>query len=178
MPLPTNCTSVETIALKRNTTTTVVLKSCDLTSPVQPSNLNYAWLRNGAPLDLTGTHFTVNQYGLLTIKNISRSDLGVYQVSISNSFGSAVHTIKLVAESSVLPGATQSQRSQDNLGELATIYCNITSQKFNGLITITMDPCAHIIYTCIQFFLTSMNNRTLGRLQKLQMTSYPSSSCF
>ena len=119
MPLPSECTSVETIALKQ-TSTTVVLKSCDLTSPVQPSNLNYTWSRDGAPLDLTGTRFTVNQYGLLTIEDITHSDLGIYQVSISNAFGSAVHSIKLVAASSTssasrAPGAIQSQISQGEL---------------------------------------------------------------
>ena len=123
MPLPSECTSVETITLKR-TSTTVVLKSCDLTSPVQPSNLNYTWSKDGAPLDLNETRFTVNQFGLLTIENITEGDLGVYRVRISNPFGCALHTIKLVAPaaSPALPmaSAAQFQRFQGKFN-LATI---------------------------------------------------------
>ena len=142
MPLPSECNSVETVALKQTSSTTVVLKSCDLISPVQPLSLNYTWSRDGAPLDLTGTRFTVNQYGLLTIENITRADLGVYQVSISNIFGSALHSIKLVAASSTssasrAPGAIQSQISQ---GELITI---VTLSHTIGFVVIDIDPQAH-----------------------------------
>ena len=119
MPLPSECTSVETIALNQTTSTTVVLKSCDLTSPVQPSNLNYTWSKNGAPLDLNETRFTVNQFGLLTIENITWGDLGVYRVRISNAFGCALHTIKLAA-SPALPSTAQFQRFRGKFN-LATI---------------------------------------------------------
>ena len=133
MPLPSECTSVETVALKRRTSTTVVLKSCDLTSPVQPSNLNYTWSKDGAPLDLNETQFAVNQFGLLTIENITRGDLGVYRVRISNAFGCALHTIKLVAASPALPSTAQFQRFQ---GELLLYHT-----KFNGFVIMDIDPC-------------------------------------
>ena len=118
-PLPTQCTLVDAIALNCTDSTTVILKSCDLTSPVLPFGVTYTWTKNGATL--TESRFEVSQYGQLAIKNATRSDLGVYQVTISNKIGNAVHTVKLVEASCTTTAAVtpppQRLRSQDHFGE-------------------------------------------------------------
>ena len=42
-----------------------------------------------------GERVSVNHNGWLTIKNVQQSDLGVYQVNISNEMGNADHTVQL-----------------------------------------------------------------------------------
>ena len=75
---------------------TVVLKYCDLTTPVQLSELEFQWSMGGVDVDIeSGGRFSVNHYGWLTIENVQDSDFGVYEVSISNGEGSAVHTLTL-----------------------------------------------------------------------------------
>ena len=86
-----------TCAMVRKTTnvgTTVVLKHCDLTTPVPLSELSFQWSHNGADV-VQGGKFSINQHGWLTIKNVQDNDLGIYRVNISNAEGSAVHTVNL-----------------------------------------------------------------------------------
>ena len=79
--------------------TTVVLKYCDMTSPVDLSDLSFQWRKvnsNGIPVNVQlGGKFSVNHNGWLTIENINDVDLGSYEVTISNQEGSAVHTVLL-----------------------------------------------------------------------------------
>ena len=83
----------------RNVGDTVVLKRCDLTSPVQLLELDFQWsVQNGneewekiAP----GERFSVNHRGFLTISNVQPSDSGLYRVNISNDWGSALHRVRL-----------------------------------------------------------------------------------
>ena len=77
-----------------NVGTTVVLKHCDLTTPVPLSELAFQWSKDGADIS-PGEKFSINQHGWLTIKNVQDSDLGTYRVNISNGEGSAVHTVNL-----------------------------------------------------------------------------------
>ena len=86
-----------TCAMVRKTTnvgTTVVLKHCDLTTPVPLSELSFQWSHNGADV-VPGGKFSINQHGWLTIRNVQDNDLGIYRVNISNAKGSAVHTVNL-----------------------------------------------------------------------------------
>ena len=74
--------------------TTVVLRYCDLTIPLAFSELEFQWSKDGVDITSVG-RFSVNHRGSLTVRNIMESDLGSYRVNISNSEGSAVHTVKL-----------------------------------------------------------------------------------
>ena len=85
---------------KRNEGATVVLRPCDITSPVQLSDLNFQWSKrrqNGDLNEIAGMNskYSINHEGLLTLSNARPSDSGLYQVNISNSQGSALHTVQL-----------------------------------------------------------------------------------
>ena len=55
-----------------------------------------------------GGRFAVNHVGFLTIADIQPSDSGLYEVNISNSQGSALHTVQLrvilIMGQELLPG--------------------------------------------------------------------------
>ena len=79
-----------------------MLRHCDLTSPVQLSELNFQWSKrrqNGEVVEIESagknSKYSVNHEGLLTISNARPSDSGLYQVNISNNQGSALHTVQL-----------------------------------------------------------------------------------
>ena len=79
-----------------------MLRHCDLTSPVQLSDLNFQWSkrrRNGEVVEIesagTNSKYSVNHEGLLTISKAELSDSGLYQVNISSDQGSALHTVEL-----------------------------------------------------------------------------------
>ena len=95
--LPANC---EKDPQKRNEGATVVLRHCNITSPVQLSEFNFQWSKrkqNGEVVEIeTGTvKYSINNEGSLTISNAQPSDSGLYQVNISNEQGSALHTVHL-----------------------------------------------------------------------------------
>ena len=90
-PMPSTCAMVRRTT---NVGTTVVLKHCDLTTPIPLSELSFQWSHNGADI-MPGGKFSINQHGWLTIKNVQDNDLGIYRVNISNAEGSAVHTVNL-----------------------------------------------------------------------------------
>ena len=95
-PEPTTCSESDET---RNRGETVVLRPCEITSPVQLSELDFQWSKDGDPLELTpGQRFIINHNGFLTIENVLPSDSGLYQVNISNSQGSALHTVQLLVE--------------------------------------------------------------------------------
>ena len=76
-----------------------MLEHCKITSPVQWSDLVYRWSKrsaNGELVDIRpGGQFAVNHDGFLTIADIQPTDSGLYEVNISNSQGSALHTVQL-----------------------------------------------------------------------------------
>ena len=76
-----------------------MLEHCQITSPVQWSDLVYRWSKRSAHGELVeirpGGQFAVNHDGFLTITDIQPSDSGLYLVNISNSQGSALHTVQL-----------------------------------------------------------------------------------
>ena len=73
-----------------------MLGYCELTSPVQLSELGFQWSRRNELVEIIHEgRFSVNHEGLLTIMNVQPSDSGVYQVNISNDQGSAQHTVQL-----------------------------------------------------------------------------------
>ena len=75
---------------------TVVLEQCPFTSPVQPSELEFQWSRDGEPVEIVpGGRFEVNHDGLLTITETREDDSGLYTVNISNTQGSALHMVQL-----------------------------------------------------------------------------------
>ena len=92
----------------RNDGTTVILKHCDLTSPVQLKELGFTWTKKSKTEELSaivnGGRYSINHYGWLTIQSIAPSDSGVYQVNISNSQGSALHEIPLEVTSGKING--------------------------------------------------------------------------
>jgi hypothetical protein len=99
-PLPPECSEEDET---RNEGDTVVLEHCEITSPVQLSELNFQWsIQNGngewteitPAMDGSG-RFSVNHDGFLTISNVQPSDSGLYQVHISNDQGYALHTVRL-----------------------------------------------------------------------------------
>jgi hypothetical protein len=78
---------------------TVVLRYCDLTSPVRPSELQFQWRvrkENGNVVNISSEgRFEVNLDGLLTIRDSLPSDSGLYQVTITDNLGSALHSVHL-----------------------------------------------------------------------------------
>ena len=90
-PMPSTCAMVRRT---NNVGTTVVLKHCDMTTPVPLSELSFQWSHNDADI-VPGGRFSINQHGWLTIWNVQDNDLGIYRVNISNAEGSAVHTVNL-----------------------------------------------------------------------------------
>ena len=78
---------------------TVVLGYCDLTSPVRPSELQFqrrVRKENGEIVDISSEgRFEVSLDGLLTINDTLPSDSGLYEVTISNNYGSALHSVHL-----------------------------------------------------------------------------------
>jgi hypothetical protein len=107
-----------------NVGTTVVLKHCDLTTPVPLHELSFQWSKNGEDI-IPGEKFSINQHGWLTIRNVQIADLGMYMVNISNGEGSAVHTINLERiETVTTPSASPSSaglRGNSPLGKFALV---------------------------------------------------------
>ena len=87
---------------------TVVLGYCDLTSPVRPSELQFQWRvrkENGEVVNIRYEgRFEVSLDGLLTINDTQPSDSGLYQVTITNSLGSALHSVQLQVYQLTRPG--------------------------------------------------------------------------
>ena len=103
-PEPPECTEEDET---RNEGDTVVLRRCELTSPVQLLELDFQWsVQNGNgewEMITPDGRFRVNHDGFLTISNVRPSDSGLYQVNISNDQGSALHRVRL----QVTPAATE-----------------------------------------------------------------------
>ena len=95
-PEPPECTEEDET---RNEGDTVVLRRCELTSPVQLLELDFQWSvqnGNGEWEKITpGGRFSVSHDGFLTISNVQPSDSGLYRVTISNNQGSALHRVRL-----------------------------------------------------------------------------------
>ena len=76
-----------------------MLRHCQITSPVQWLELVYHWSKrsvNGELVEIRPDgRFAVNHAGFLIILDIRQSDSGLYRVNISNSQGSALHTVQL-----------------------------------------------------------------------------------
>ena len=95
---------------------TVVLKYCDLTTPVQLSELKFQW-SNGSVGIKFGGRLSVNHYGWLTIENVQDFDFGVYEVNISKGEDSAVHTVKLEKVELTTPSTSTPASLQAKLKE-------------------------------------------------------------
>ena len=92
-PEPPTCSEEDE---RRSEGATVVLEHCAITSPVQLSELHFQWSKDGEEIEIVPDgRFSVNHDGVLTISDIQQSDSGLYQVNISNSQGSALHTVRL-----------------------------------------------------------------------------------
>ena len=95
-PLPAICSE----SMKsQNEGSTVVLGYCDLTSPVRPLELQFQWRvrkENGEAVNISSEgRFEVSLDGLLTINDTLPSDSGLYQITIINNYGSALHSVHL-----------------------------------------------------------------------------------
>ena len=92
------------------TGTTVVLKYCDLTSPVELSDLSFEWSKRNEREEFVdvslGERISINHNGWLTIKDLESADLGVYRVNISNEMDYSIHTVQLE-----LPASTTTQNT-------------------------------------------------------------------
>ena len=95
-PLPAICSKS---MIGQDEGSTVILGYCDLTSPVRPSELQFQWRvrkENGETVNITSKgRFEVSLDGLLTIKDTLPSDSGLYQITITNKYGSALHSVHL-----------------------------------------------------------------------------------
>ena len=97
-PKPTVCSESDET---RNEGETVILRPCEFTSPVQLSDLLFQWSKDGDTVEtILGQRFMINHDGFLTISEVQTSDSGLYRVTISNSLGSAWHTVRLLVEPS------------------------------------------------------------------------------
>jgi hypothetical protein len=103
-----------------NVGTTVVLKHCDLTTPVPLHELSFQWSKNGEDI-IPGEKFSINQHGWLTIRNVQIADLGMYMVNISNGEGSAVHTINLERTETVTTPSASPSSAGLRLGKFALV---------------------------------------------------------
>ena len=95
-PLPANCSKS---MIDQDEGSTVVLGYCDLTSPLHPSEFQFQWRvrkENGEVVNISSEgRFEVSLDGLLTIKDTLPSDSGLYQITITNKYGSALHSVHL-----------------------------------------------------------------------------------
>ena len=108
--------------------TTVVLKYCDMTSPVDLSDLSFQWRKvnsNGIPVNVQlGGRYSVNHNGWLTIENVQAADLGEYRVTVSNEMGTAVHDVQLeLAGVTTQPTPAPLTQSQRQRGKFLTRKC-------------------------------------------------------
>jgi hypothetical protein len=98
---------------------TVVLGYCDLTSPVRPSELQFQWRvrkENGEVLNIISEgRFDVSVDGLLIINDTLPSDSGLYQVTITNDQGSALHSIHLQVSRRTRPSECMIQCISDSM---------------------------------------------------------------
>ena len=77
-----------------------MLSHCEITSPVELSDLQFQWSKmreNGEMTEIEpdGMKYSLNHEGLLTIVKAQPSDSGMYQVNISNDLGYALHSFQL-----------------------------------------------------------------------------------
>lgn len=88
----------------RNLSETVVLKYCDLTFPVDLSDIYLTWNKINSDGRLTrvitGGRFSINYKGWLIIENVESSDLGTYRVKMINDrrdlgIPAAIHRVLL-----------------------------------------------------------------------------------
>lgn len=105
-----------------------MLKYCELTSPVELSDLTIHWKKvethNGSEelvdVPLEGqSRININYNGWLVIENVSQSDLGVYKVNISNEMGYALDTVLLKLVEVTSSPASLSQAQTHNLSQLS-----------------------------------------------------------
>ena len=103
-----------------------MLKYCELTSPVELSDLTFDWKRiethNGSKLlvnvQLEGqSRIYTNYNGWLIIENVERSDLGVYKVNVSNEIGYALDTVSLELVEVTSSPASLAQAQTHNLSQ-------------------------------------------------------------
>lgn len=100
-----------------------MLKYCELTSPVELSDLKFLWKgvkthnESEELIDING-RISINHNGWLIIENVGLSDLGVYKVNISNKMGYAVDTVKLESVNVTSSPATSPQAQTQNLSQL------------------------------------------------------------
>ena len=108
-PLPATCSE----SMKsQDEGATIVLGYCELTSPVYPLELQFQWRvrkENGQMVNITSEgRFEVSLYGLLTINGTLLSDSGLYQVTITNNQGSALHSVYLQVYQPTIPSTCKS----------------------------------------------------------------------
>ena len=127
-PEPSTCSEQDET---RSEGETIVLEYCPFTSPVQLSELDFQWSvqnGNGEWVKIKTRpdgRFRVNHNGFLTIHNVTvqPSDSGLYRVNISNSQGSALHTVRL----QVVPGGPRPGNGR------LTRFANLLSNIVKGL---------------------------------------------
>ena len=99
-----------------------MLRRCELTSPVQLSELDFQWSikkGNGEWEMITPDgRFSMNHEGFLTIYNVRPSDSGLYRVNISNDWGSALHRVRL----QVTPGTPTTEPNDGGKTIINTSY--------------------------------------------------------
>ena len=126
VPLPNNCLATTNIRVL-GPGTTAVLKYCELTSPVELSDLTFNWKRIGThngdeklmDIQLEGqSRISINHNGWLIIENVQQSDLGVYKVNISNEMGYAVNTVLLELVEATSSPASMPQAQTHILSQL------------------------------------------------------------
>ena len=108
-PLPATCSE----SMKsQDEGATIVLGYCELTSPVYQLELQFQWRvrkENGEMVNITSEgRFEVSLDGLLTINDTLPSDSGLYQVTISNNHGSALHSVHLQVYQLTTPSTCKS----------------------------------------------------------------------
>ena len=144
-PMPSTCAMVRKTT---NVGTTVVLKHCDLTTPVPLSELSFQWKKNNNDI-ITGGRFSINQRGWLTIENIQESDFGTYRVNISNDEGSAVHTVNLERVEPVTTPAVGRLRS-DGEFDMFKFVCD-RKRESRGESVCVQENGIHDLLWCIYF---------------------------
>ena len=99
----------------------MVLKYCDLTSPVELSDLSIEWNKRNERGEFVGVslgeRISINHNGWLTIKDLESADFRVYRVNISNEIGYSIQTVQLELPSSTIATTQSASEAQEQVGK-------------------------------------------------------------
>lgn len=97
-----------------------------------PHTFRYAWIRNGAPLDINAAQnirFEASDSGSITINSAAASDEGFYQCKASNQWGTALTNTSHLQRAVLDPGGTSPQVAELTVDEGLPFHIPVSLPK-------------------------------------------------